>query len=64
MSNINKPKLEASFKNILNNSDSLTNNCDLPKEVEESDNKLFKDIYCDFQLKLMKITDAILEAID
>lgn len=64
MSGINKSKLEQSFKDILNNEDSLTNNCDLPKAVEESDIKLFKEIYCDFQLKLRKITDAILEAID
>lgn len=64
MSGINKSKLENSFKDILNNSDSLTNNCDLPSEVEESDNKLFKDIYCDFQLKLEKITKAIIESID
>jgi len=64
VSNINKMKLEQSFKDILNNEDSLTNNCDLPKAVEESDNKLFKEIYCDFQLKLEKITKAIIESID
>lgn len=64
VSNINKSKLEQSFKDILNNSNSLTNNCDLPKAVEESENELFKEIYCDFQLKLRKIANAILEAID
>ena len=64
MSTINKAKLEKSFKDILNNTDSLTNNCDLPRAVEESDIKLFKEIYCDFQIKLKKITDAIIEAIE
>lgn len=64
MSGINKAKLADRFKDILNNSDSRTNNCDLPREVEESDNKLFKEIYRDFQLKLEKITEAIIESID
>lgn len=64
MSNIDKSKLEQSFKGILNNSNSLTNNCDLPREVEEADDVLFKKIYDDFQHKLEKITSAILEAIE
>lgn len=64
MSNINKSKLENRFKDILNNSDSLTNNCDLPTAIEKSGNALLKDIYYDFQHKLKKITDAIIESID
>lgn len=64
MSDINKVKLKNSFKEILNNTDSLTNNCDLPKSVEESDIKLLKEIYYDFQLKLEKITNAIIESIN
>lgn len=64
MSNINKSELADRFKDILNNSDSLTNNCDLPRKVEKSDNELFKEIYYDFQLKLEKITEAIIKSID
>lgn len=64
MSNINKSDLEKKFKEILNNSTSLTNNCDLPNDVEEADDKLFKEIYWDFQTKLEKITKAIIESID
>lgn len=64
MSEINKSKLENSFKDILNDTDSLTNNCDLRKAVENDGNKLFRDIYCDYQTKLEKIAKAIIDAID
>lgn len=64
MSDIDKAKLENKFKEILNNSNSLTNDCDLPRIVEKEGNELLKEIYYDFQLKLKKITEAIIESIN
>ncbi len=64
MGEINKSKLRNSFKEILNNSDSLTNNCDLPNTVEENGNELFKELYYDYRNTLEKLANAILDAIE